>query len=139
MVFCGTPSASSASSSSCPNIERYHLSDEHGVSYLVDASLDDQLAPTCWHELLKHFLEVARDLLERPFDRLIFSLIQYFHEFLDGLGRLVEVLSTFEELITLLREVGILFERFLVHVGKLFQPFIDGMQFLDELWQELVR
>ena len=55
------------------------------------------------------------------------------NELLDRLRRLVKLLAAVQQLVPLLREVVVLFERLLVHVGELLQRGRDTMEFLQEL------
>lgn len=102
-------------------------------TYLINPLLDDQFALARRHKLIEYFLEVLRHLLERPLDRLILPLIKHFDQLLDGFSRLLEVLSSFKQLVALLCEVRVLLESFLVDVSKFLEGFVDSMKFLDEL------
>ena len=103
-------------------------------AYLVYPALYNQSAFASRYQLLEHLLKVARDLLERALDSLVFALVQHLHQLLDRLCRLVEVFSPLQELISLLREVVVLLECFFIHVSEFLEAFVDGMQFLDELY-----
>ncbi len=46
----------------------------------VDASLNDKPALPGWNQLFKDLGEAFRDLLERSFNSLIFTLVKYFDE-----------------------------------------------------------
>ena len=94
---------------------------------LIDSSLDDETSAARWDELLKHFFEVAGNLLEGSFDRFILPLIQDFNKFFDRLGGLVQVFSTLEKLIPLFCEVIVLFESLLVDVGEFLETLVDVM------------
>ena len=101
---------------------------------MVNSSLNDESSTSCRNKLLEDFFEVACDLLECPFDGLILPLVEYFNEFLNRLGRLVEVFSALNELVTLLCEVVVLLKRLLVDVGELLEAFVNIVQLLYELW-----
>lgn len=121
-------------SSSCIEREQDRFSKKGGGSTdLVYSSLDDQSPSTSRNQTLKYFLKVARHLLERPFNRLVLSLIKYLYELLDRRSRVIQVLASLQELITLLRERIVLLKRLLVYVRKLLQALVYGVKFLDQL------
>lgn len=100
---------------------------------LVYSSLDDQSTSTSGNQALKHFLKVARHLLERPLDRLVLSLVEHLHKLLDRCCRVIQILASLQELIALFRKRVVLLKRFLVHVSKLFEALVHGMKLLDQL------
>jgi hypothetical protein len=80
------------------------------------------------HQLFKDGRKLARDLLERPLDRLVLLLVEMLDERLDRLLRCVELLAPLQELVTLRREAVVLVERLLVDVLVLLEGFIDLAQ-----------
>lgn len=102
-------------------------------THLVNPPLDDQPASARRHELLKHPLKIARDLLECALDRLVLPLVEDLDELLNRCGGRIKLSAPREELITLFREVGVLLESFFIHMREFFEPFVGVVQFLDEL------
>ena len=94
-------------------------------THLVYFPLNDQPPAASWNEFFEHFLEVLRDLFERPFDRFILPLIQNLDKLLDRLRRRVEVFAALDELVALFREVVILLEGLLVDVCELLEAIVD--------------
>lgn len=87
--------------------------------------LHDQSTPTGRHQSLKHLFKVFTDLLERPLDSFIFTLIKRLNELFDTFRRCVEVISTVQERLSFGREIGVLLKRFLVDVRESFEGFVD--------------
>ena len=53
------------------------------LTNLIDAALDDKPSFACGYKLLKYFLEITRNLLEGPFDRLVLPSVENFYELLN--------------------------------------------------------
>ena len=102
--------------------------------YLINPSLNNQSSSTHGYEPFEYFLKVACDLLEGSLDGFILTLIKHFNQFLDRLGRLVQIFSSFYELVPLFSEVVILLKRLFVDMSKLLETFIDSVELFDELW-----
>lgn len=68
----------------------------------------DQPSLARGYELLKHLLKVLGNLLERPLDRLVLALVERGDELLDRVGGRLELRLSGVEIVTLLREVGVL-------------------------------
>lgn len=118
-----------------PSCEHRHTStgERHGYTYRIDLLLHDQTARASRDQLLEDFLEVGGYLFECSFDSFVLPLVQVFDQLLNGLGRFVEFLASLEQLITLLCEVVVLFECFLVDMCELLERFVRLHQLLDEL------
>jgi hypothetical protein len=99
----------------------------------VNLLLHHQLALARRHECLKYLFKVLRHLLERPLDGFILALVEGFDEFLDTLGRLVELVSTSEVLVPLLGEGLVLVKGLFIDVLVLFERASDGVQLLEDL------
>lgn len=99
----------------------------------ISFGLHDQLPPSTRNKLFKYFFKVFTDLLKRPFDSFIFTLIKSFNEFLNTLGGCIEFTTSFQEVVSFFGEIGILLKSFLVDVGEFLERFLHFMQFLDYL------
>jgi hypothetical protein len=86
------------------------------TTYLVYSFLNDEPPSACRNEGLEDFRKVLRHLFESALDRFVLALIQNSNEFLDGGGRLLELLSSVEKFVALLGEVVVLLESLLVDV-----------------------
>ncbi len=84
----------------------------------INLLLDHQLPPTSWNESLKHFLKVSRNLLKSPLDSFVFSLIKGFNQLFDTRRRTIQLFSTFQQFITLSREIVVLLKGFLVDMSE---------------------
>lgn len=102
-------------------------------SSAIHLLLYDQSSLPSRNKRFKHLFKVTRDLLERPFNSLVFPLIERFNEFLYTLRRSVQLASPSEKLVSLLGEVIVLFKRLLVDVSELLQSFVDLVQAFDKL------
>ena len=100
---------------------------------LINTALYDKAASSSRYESLEDLLEVLRNLLERPFDGLVLSLIQYLNQLFDRLCRSFQVLFTFKQLVALFREVVVLLESLLVDVRKLLEALVNRVELLHEL------
>jgi hypothetical protein len=100
---------------------------------LVDPTLYDKTTATSGYQLLEDLLEVLGNLLKSPFDGFILTLVQDIHELCDRVCRVFKVRSSLNKLVSLLGEVVVLFESFLVHMRELLQAFIHRVQLLDKL------
>lgn len=96
-----------------------------GVHAAVGAALDDEAAVAGGNELLKYGGKLLRDLLERTFYGLIFTLVQVSHELLDRLLRLVQLLAALEQPVLFRREAVVLVQRLLVDVLVLLERLLD--------------
>ena len=133
MELCWFSSASSASSSSCASLNELQIRSIINGTHLIDTPLDYQPTSTSRYQLLEDLLKVLRDLLECALNCFVLALIKNFYELLDRLRRLVKIFATLDELVALLGEVVVLFERFLVDMRELLEPLVHGMQLLHEL------
>ena len=100
---------------------------------MINSTLDDQSTPPSRDKFFEDLFEVLRDLLERPLDRFILSLVENLDKLLDGLSGLLQFYTSLLELVALLREVVVLLERFLVDMSELLKALVNGVQLLHEL------
>lgn len=98
-------------------------------THLINSPLDDQASSTSWHQLLKHLLKVNGHLFEGTFNSFVLALIEDLNEFLNRRSGFVEILSSSQKLISLLCEVVILLESFLVYMGEFLESFVDIVKF----------
>jgi hypothetical protein len=110
---------------------------EDEETHLFRRSLEhDQPSPSARDQLLKHLLKVLRHLLERPLDRLILPRIEHINEFENRFLRLVELLLTREEVVSVLGEGRVLLVGFFVDVGETFERLIDLAELFEELGEK---
>jgi len=99
----------------------------------VALALNDEPPLPRRHQLLEHIRKFPRYLLERTLDRLILPLVQHFDELLDRPLRTVELGAPVDERVTLLSELRILLERFLVDMRVFLEGVVQFVKTTDSL------
>jgi hypothetical protein len=79
------------------------------------------------------FGEGFGDLFEGALDSFVFALVEDVDEVFDGFAAAVELFLPGRQLVSLFREIFVLFEGFLVDVGVFLQGFVDFGKTLGSL------